>query len=1624
MAQPVLTDDQNVLTAYDVTQQQRTLADLDADAQAPRPAPAAQAGTPAQGAQRTFIDAEVARLSAQYHVDPRLVQRVIQHESNYAPDAVSPAGAQGLMQLMPGTAKQLGVKNVFDITENLDGGIRYLAQMQKRYPGRPDLQLAAYNAGPGAVERYGGVPPFPETQQYVKNVGLTVEIAPGGLSERGQAMTPPAGTPVPPEDVRAAGAPPALPFSPAEQFQRTGAEETVRQALGGMLEAAQQTTKAVEEVADFAGLLPPTGQATRLSDLIPQIAQSAQPIPAVARSAAQFLTVFVPAATVLAPVGLPALVSGAVAGAVTDYLAFDPTDPNVSATINQLAPALKNPVTEFLATDPTDTAALNRFRNVIEGALLGSLVEVVTQPKAVVEAFVSTVDTLRQGGRMLAPSGGAGPFRSVLGSETGGLRRPRFAPRAQEPRPPALGTPETPVLRDAAEGEPEGMLTGLYNRAVQLADSIEQRINVQRRAKEGLPRTMRQVEAEARELRESGGFALDRVRTMAPGTVLTDTEARALLEIVGEVGTQARQASVAAITATDPATKALHTEAFLRDFVLLQELDPARFGAQAEAGRSQRVLGNPNAHLNHFVDQYRRLLQDAPGLSVDELLARVASLHSLEDMEKYLITPGRQQTIDDLLDQGALTRPRRPGPVVEEEGTRLFREPVQADEPDPVVQREIRRQQRQQAAQTPERQAEIARLRAERDAAARARREQLSAVTKAGGEFGVGATERQRGVRQPQIPTQEELVVRAGGDTGEFAEIIPEPGARPSVAGIERAGGEFGTGATGRTTTREAARFGAREEELVVRAGTPASEAPELLQERDPTRGVAGIEHAGEDVGLPGPAETFDPLVDPIVRAGDDLLTGSGSYTKAQQVARGGHPAVRGTVATVQLAQSQGRWRRLGAYRDLAGDLLREAWVNARLTRPLTHLSNVAGNAFLSVWAIPERLLAAPFRGGVFAEARALAYGTLEGFWDGLRMIEDGLFERYQTALDLEKTTGVGASLRSLTRERQSAFSREMAALDLEAVGGPASKLDAPIPQAMSRQRFREAGIDLTNRWATAVDVLGELVRMPGRSLGAADDFFQLVAYRAERRAAAFREALEEGTTGTDQQRRIQEILNSPTTAQELAVHEAARQQSLVRTFQQPLGPAGQAVLSARDRIPGAWLIVPFVKTPINIGSAVLQRTPLAPASRVFREQLAAGGEPAKRAMAQMALGSGVFAMAYYWAAQGYVTGAGPPSVGEREALGRQNVRPYSLRIGDTWYPYNRLDPLGMVLGMGADAHDILANGDTQTILENGEVIDTAQTLFWALFMATKQTLISKSFLKGLADVGTVLDPPHAASPEQFQQASQRELTRMLGGMLTSPGLSNLESTLDPVQREAFSLIERIRAATPALSTTLPPRRNLYAEEIYVTGGLFYDATSSTYSNAVTPTLADAEQVRLGLDLPRAPRNVRFQGVEQAQQLTVYEYDTYVQLAAGVLPSTTTATAMPQDPGRPNLQQAAQVFWQNMGSPDREVPLKQALEEVIESEAYRDPEATDAARQQALMKTVHAYRKAAQEALVVAYPSMDAIGGRVTSQRATPPPPPPADQAPLRSLGIEAPANQPLSQSDISRALHNLGIGR
>lgn len=166
-------------------------------ARAVKPRTAVPASAEPEAAIPTGFNELVATVAARHDLSPQLIHAVIKTESNYNPYAISPKGALGLMQLMPSTARRFSVDHVFDPQENIEGGARYLKYLLELYNGDYPLALAAYNAGEAAVAKYNGIPPFPETQNYVVQVKNNLEKL-AAAAQVQQAPPPAAAQPAPP----------------------------------------------------------------------------------------------------------------------------------------------------------------------------------------------------------------------------------------------------------------------------------------------------------------------------------------------------------------------------------------------------------------------------------------------------------------------------------------------------------------------------------------------------------------------------------------------------------------------------------------------------------------------------------------------------------------------------------------------------------------------------------------------------------------------------------------------------------------------------------------------------------------------------------------------------------------------------------------------------------------------------------------------------------------------------------------------------------------------------------------------------------------------------------------------------------------------------------------------------------------------------------------------------------------------------------------------------------------------------------------------------------------------------------------------------------------------------------
>ena len=522
-------------------------------------------------------------------------------------------------------------------------------------------------------------------------------------------------------------------------------------------------------------------------------------------------------------------------------------------------------------------------------------------------------------------------------------------------------------------------------------------------------------------------------------------------------------------------------------------------------------------------------------------------------------------------------------------------------------------------------------------------------------------------------------------------------------------------------------------------------------------------------------------------------------------------------------------------------DAVREIWINGMLSSPTTHIVNTSSNLLVAAQQIYERGVAsqiAQLRGaeGSVApgEAMAMAYGLVTGVKDAFRLASKAL-----------RTGETGAAL---------------------------NKIDLPMQKSVSSEAFNIASETGLGRM---VDFVGEVARIPGRFLGAEDEFFKTIGYRMELHAQALRSATEKGLKGKALAEEMRRIVLDPPEHIRIASADAA----LYNTFTNAPGAIGQAFMQFRERVPGAWLVLPFVRTPVNIARYTFERTPFAPLVGQWRDDIAAGGARADLALARMATGTGVMMVALDWADSGLISGAGPKDAGEREAMIRQGWQPYSIKVGNRWFSYNRTDPIGAMLGFSADVAQTIGNGEI-----NEDDMDEWQEAMAMSITAVSQVAVNKTYLRGVSDFIDVMSDP--------QRYSTGYVNNLLASFAPMTALSGaIERAVDPTVREAGTPWEAVQAKIAGLSKDLPPRRNLWGEEVRAESGLgkAYDFFSPVQSRDIKGTPIDAEIMRLapvagrdnvqGSAPTRIGKRTSFDGVAVNFKQWPEVYDAYVKLS-------------------------------------------------------------------------------------------------------------------------------------------------
>lgn len=514
-------------------------------------------------------------------------------------------------------------------------------------------------------------------------------------------------------------------------------------------------------------------------------------------------------------------------------------------------------------------------------------------------------------------------------------------------------------------------------------------------------------------------------------------------------------------------------------------------------------------------------------------------------------------------------------------------------------------------------------------------------------------------------------------------------------------------------------------------------------------------------------------------------------------------------------------------------DALFEAWVNGLLSSPVTHTVNALSNSLVAIGSVAERgtasLIGTIFRNADDAiqggEVKAQLFGMMEGLMDSVRITKQGLDALKSATADAARGDFAAAerTVRDNADEFGNAwqsFASDAPVLDNAAYGTREFDMQSA---AFSADKF---GLDSGSVVGRMADGLGTLLRTPGRLLTTSDELFKTVHYRGELKAQAYRIARSEALEGDAFVRRIADLVEDPTPELRAQALSAARK----GTFTSPLGESGANLQRFIAATPGARFIMPFVRTPTNILKFAGERTPvLNMLSANVRAEFAAGGVRRDMMLAKTTVGGSLYALGAMLAANGTIVGGGEKDQSAEKLGGHL---PYSVKVGDTYYAFNRMDPYGMFLGLAADVSDISGQADTA---ETEDLVSAAT-------LALSRNLVSKSYLSGLINLIEGI-----ANPES---KGEKFLQNLAGSTVPMSGLSNaVRKEIDPTVKEVWSMTDAIKSRIPGFSKDVPPQLNVFGEEVLYKGGMGPDIASPVMTSNVETQEAAAEIARLNLDL-------------------------------------------------------------------------------------------------------------------------------------------------------------------------------
>lgn len=538
-----------------------------------------------------------------------------------------------------------------------------------------------------------------------------------------------------------------------------------------------------------------------------------------------------------------------------------------------------------------------------------------------------------------------------------------------------------------------------------------------------------------------------------------------------------------------------------------------------------------------------------------------------------------------------------------------------------------------------------------------------------------------------------------------------------------------------------------------------------------------------------------------------------------------------------------------------------ELFINSILSGLKTHIINATGNIMMQAMSVTETAVAARLGrffseadGVQIGEASALLHGTLSAWRDGFKVAAQTM----RTGVTLDDAV----KFESVRRRSISA-----------------EHLLTPEQRNTPLGQFAEILLDgvrvpIGGKPRTIVPGVGQIIRAPTeRVMASMDEFFKTLAYRGELERQAYLNVMDQVREGAidvaDAAAATKQFLeDAPLKAQ-----AAAEQYTRYVTFQNSLGPKGQAFQLALRRSPVTSLVAPFVRTPVNIFTAgILDRSPVALFRRKFWSAMRAGGRERDMMLARVTMGTATSALVATMVAQGLVTGRGPSNPDARRMLEASGWQPYSIKVGDTYHSYSRAEPLAFVIGATADAAEIIAhiNYDPDGLDDEAA---RANDVAAAVIAGIANNTISKTYLQGVVDFFEMMTDP----PRYFDSWTKRMGTAMVPYSAFRNSANQID---DPYIREAWSMSDALQAKSgvPGWSEELPPSRDIFGNyREYARGSLLgpmspFPDTKEVKDATTDELIALMEMTR---EVPITMPGKRIEGMK----LTSEEYDELVRIA-------------------------------------------------------------------------------------------------------------------------------------------------